>query len=143
MPGAAVESHGVWVARLLALARSLEAVALAALLLVAGIAAAVVAVAVRAGIAARRAAIAILHALGASDGDIAGRFAQRVALLVGARRARRHAGGGAGAGRLRRHWRRRCWAGRPAASLWDTALAQPALGGSGAAADPAAALMAG
>ena len=83
VPGATVEAHGVWVARLLALARSLEAIALSALLLVAGIATAVVAVAVRAGIAARREAIAILHALGATDGDIAARFARRVALLVG------------------------------------------------------------
>ena len=82
VPGAAVESHGVWVARLVALARSLAAVALAALALVAGIAAAVVAVAVRAGIAARREAIAILHDLGAPDSDIAGRFAQRAAWLV-------------------------------------------------------------
>ncbi|MBL6455739.1 cell division protein FtsX [Belnapia sp. T6] len=84
VPGAAVESHGVWVARLVALARSLEGVALAALLLVAGIAAAVVAVAVRAGIAARRSAIGILHDLGATDSDLAGRFAARAALLVGA-----------------------------------------------------------
>ncbi|TCZ55960.1 cell division protein FtsX [Roseicella aquatilis] len=83
VPGATVEAHGVWVARLLALARSLQAVALAALLLVAGIATAVVTVAVRAGIAARRNAIDILHELGATDGDIAGRFARRVALLVG------------------------------------------------------------
>ncbi|MCO6418262.1 cell division protein FtsX [Siccirubricoccus sp. KC 17139] len=84
VPGAAVEAHGVWVARLLALARSLEAVALAALLLVAGIAVTVVAVAVRAGIAARRDAIALLHDLGATDADIAGRFAARAAWLVGA-----------------------------------------------------------
>jgi cell division transport system permease protein len=84
VPGAAVESHGVWVARLVALARSLQAVALAALALVAGIAAAVVAVAVQAGIAARRAAIALLHDLGATDADIAGRFAGRAGLLVGA-----------------------------------------------------------
>ncbi len=84
VPGASVESHGVWVARLVALARSLQAVALAALALVAGIAAAVVAVAVRAGIAARREAIAILHDLGATDADIAGRFAQRAAWLVAA-----------------------------------------------------------
>jgi cell division transport system permease protein len=83
VPGASVEAHGVWVARLLALARSLQAVAFATLLLVVGIATAVVAVAVRAGIAARREAIALLHALGATDGDIAGRFAGRVALLVG------------------------------------------------------------
>jgi cell division transport system permease protein len=83
VPGGTVESHGVWVARLVALARSLQAVALAALVLVAGIAAAVVAVAVRAGIAARRSAIALLHDLGATDADIAGRFAQRAGLLVG------------------------------------------------------------
>lgn len=82
--GASVEAHGVWLARLAALARSLQGVAMAALLLVAGIAAAVVAVAVRAGIAARRQAIAILHELGATDADIAGRFARRVALLAGA-----------------------------------------------------------
>src|ERR671917_351822 len=75
--------RGVWVARLVALARSLQAVAFAALLLVAGIAACVVAVAVRAGIAARRQAIAVLHELGATDGDIAGRFAARAALLTG------------------------------------------------------------
>ncbi len=81
---ASVEAHGVWLARLAALARSLQGVALAALLLVAGIAAAVVAVAVRAGIAARRQAIAILHELGATDADIAGRFARRAALLAGA-----------------------------------------------------------
>ncbi len=83
VPGAVVESHGVWVARLVALAQSLQAVALAALVLVAGIAAAVVAVAVRAGIAARRAAIALLHDMGATDSDIAGRFAGRAGLLVG------------------------------------------------------------
>jgi cell division transport system permease protein len=83
VPGATVESHGVWVARLLALARSLQAIALAALVLVAGIATAVVTVSVRAAVAARRDAIAILHELGATDGDIAGRFARRVALLAG------------------------------------------------------------
>jgi cell division transport system permease protein len=82
-PGAQVAAHGVWVARLVALARSLQAVAFAALALVAGLAAAVVAVAVRAGIAARRDAIAILHELGATDADIAGRFAARAALLTG------------------------------------------------------------
>ena len=83
VPGAAVEAHGVWVARLVALARSLQAVAFATLLLVAGLAAAVVTVAVRAGIAARRDAIAVLHDLGATDGDIAGRFAGRTAWLTG------------------------------------------------------------
>jgi cell division transport system permease protein len=83
VPGAAVEAHGVWVARLVALARSLQGLAFAILALVAGLAAAVVAVAVRAGIAARRDAIAVLHDLGATDGDIAGRFAGRAAWLTG------------------------------------------------------------
>jgi cell division transport system permease protein len=83
VPDGAVEAHGVWVARLVALARSLQAVALAALTLVGGLAVAVVTVAVRAGIAARREAIGILHELGATDADIAGRFAARTALLVG------------------------------------------------------------
>jgi len=84
VPGATVETYGVWVARLVALSRSLERLALAVLLLVAAIATAVIAVAVRAGIAARRDSIAVLHGFGATDGDIAGRFARRIALLVAA-----------------------------------------------------------
>jgi cell division transport system permease protein len=72
-----VESHGVWVQRLAALARSLQACAGAALAVVAGVAVAVVAVATRAGLAARREAIEIVHGLGATDGYIAARFAGR------------------------------------------------------------------
>jgi len=83
VPGAAVEAHGLWVQRLAALARSLQALALAVLLLVAGVAAAVVAVATRAGIAARRDAVEVLHGLGARDSEIAGRFARRLGLLAG------------------------------------------------------------
>jgi cell division transport system permease protein len=82
VPGALVEAHGLWVGRLAALARSLQGLALAVLLLVALVAAAVVAVATRAGLAARRDAIEVLHGLGARDGDIAGRFARRVGLLA-------------------------------------------------------------
>jgi cell division transport system permease protein len=81
-PGSFLESHGVWLQRLTTLARSLQACALAALLLVAGVAAAVVAVATRAGLAARRDAIEIVHGLGASDSFIAGRFARRATLLA-------------------------------------------------------------
>ncbi|WP_424136107.1 cell division protein FtsX [Roseomonas chloroacetimidivorans] len=83
VPGAELESHGIWVARLSALARSVQGVALAVLTLVVGVAVAVVAVATRAGLAARREAIAVLHDLGATDRAIAGRFARRVALLTG------------------------------------------------------------
>lgn len=82
VPGAEVESHGIWVARLAALARSVQGVALAVLALVAGVAVAVVAVATRAGVASRRQAIEILHDLGATQGDIAGRFARRIGLLA-------------------------------------------------------------
>ena len=82
VPGAAVEAHGLWVARLAALARSLQALSLVVLALVAAVAAAVVAVATRAGLAARRDAVEVLHGLGARDGEIAGRFARRLGLLA-------------------------------------------------------------
>jgi cell division transport system permease protein len=82
VPGAVVEAHGLWVQRLAALARSLQALSLVVLALVAAVAAAVVAVATRAGLAARRDAVEVLHGLGARDADIAGRFARRLGLLA-------------------------------------------------------------
>ena len=81
-PGTQVESHGVWIRRLSDLARSLQACAGLALLLVAGVAAAVIAVATRAGLTARREAIEIVHGLGATDSYIAARFAGRATLLA-------------------------------------------------------------
>lgn len=81
-PGSSVEDHGVWIGRLSALARSLQACAGLALLLVIAVAATVIAVATRAGLAARREAIEIVHGLGATDGFIAGRFAARATLLA-------------------------------------------------------------
>ena len=83
-PGTLVEDHGVWIRRLAVLARSLQACAALALLLVAGVAAAVIAVATRAGLATRREAIEIVHGLGASDHYIAVRFAGRATLLAAA-----------------------------------------------------------
>ncbi len=83
-PGTLVEDHGVWIRRLAVLARSLQACAGLALLLVAGVAAAVIAVATRAGLSTRREAIEIVHGLGATDGYIAGRFAGRATLLAAA-----------------------------------------------------------
>jgi cell division transport system permease protein len=82
VPGAVTEAHGVFVARLAALARALSAAALAAMLLVAVVGACVVVLAVRAGIAARRDSVMVLHMLGAPDRDIAGRFARRTAWLA-------------------------------------------------------------
>ncbi len=81
-PGTLVEDHGIWIRRLAVLARSLQACAGLALLLVAGIAAAVIAVATRAGLSTRREAIEIVHGLGATDRYIAGRFAGRATLLA-------------------------------------------------------------
>lgn len=82
VPGAVVEAHGLWVQRLAALARSLQALSWVVLALVAGVAAAVVAVATRAGLAARRDAVEVLHGLGARDAEIAARFARRLGLLA-------------------------------------------------------------
>jgi cell division transport system permease protein len=81
-PGTLVENHGVWIRRLAVLARSLQACAGVALLLVATVAAVVIAVATRAGLVARREAIEIVHGLGATDGYIATRFARRATLLA-------------------------------------------------------------
>ena len=84
LPGAVVEAHGLWVQRLAALARSLQALSWVVLALVAAVAAAVVAVATRAGLAARRDAVEVLHGLGARDAEIARRFARRLGLLAAA-----------------------------------------------------------
>ena len=83
-PGTLVEEHGIWIRRLTILARSLQACAGLALLLVTGVAAAVIAVATRAGLSTRREAIEIVYGLGATDNYIAGRFAARATLLAAA-----------------------------------------------------------
>ena len=83
VPGAVTEAHGVWVAHLAALAGAVQGLALAVVALVAGVAAAVVGVAVRAGLNARRDAVLVLHGLGATDAEVAGRFAARAAWLAG------------------------------------------------------------
>ncbi|MBV8199231.1 MAG: cell division protein FtsX [Acidobacteria bacterium] len=82
-PGTLVENHGPWLARLMNLARSLQALAALALVVVVAVAVAVVAVATNGGLAARRAAVEIIHGLGASDGYIASRFATRAMWLAG------------------------------------------------------------
>lgn len=81
-PDTAMESADIWAARLSALARSLQACAAVALLLVVAVGVAVVAVATRAGLSARRDAIEIIHGLGATDSYIAGRFARRAMRLT-------------------------------------------------------------
>ena len=81
-PGTLVEDHGVWISRLAVFARSLQACAALALLLVAGVAAAVIAVATRAGLSTRREAIEIVHGLGRPIAISPSRFAERATLLA-------------------------------------------------------------
>ena len=81
LPGAVLERRGASVAQALVLAEGMRWLSLALLAIIAAVAAALVAVATRAGIAARRDTILILHELGTRDGDIAARFAARLAFL--------------------------------------------------------------
>jgi cell division transport system permease protein len=81
-PGVLIEEHANWIRRLTILARSLQACAALALLLVISVFAAVVTVATRSGLSVRRDAIEIVHGLGASDGYIAARFARRAMALA-------------------------------------------------------------
>jgi cell division transport system permease protein len=81
-PGTLVDAGAIWAERVAALTGSLQDCAAAVLVIVALVAAAVVAVAARAGLAQRRDTITLVHGLGALDGDIATRFANRATLLV-------------------------------------------------------------
>ncbi|MDE1897059.1 MAG: cell division protein FtsX [Rhodospirillales bacterium] len=81
-PGTLVKTGAMWAERVAALTTSLQACALAVLLVVALVAAAVVAVATRSGLAQLRETIETVHGLGAMDSDIAGRFATRAIWLA-------------------------------------------------------------
>ena len=81
-PGTLVRTGALWAERVAALTTSLQACALAVLLVVALVAAAVVAVATRSGLAQLRETIETVHGLGALDSDIAGRFAVRAIWLA-------------------------------------------------------------
>jgi cell division transport system permease protein len=81
-PGTLVERNAVWSDRLGTLADSLRTCAILAVLIVAGIATVLIAATTRAGLGARRQPIELIHAMGATDGYIAGRFARRTALLA-------------------------------------------------------------
>ncbi|MDE2318335.1 MAG: cell division protein FtsX [Rhodospirillales bacterium] len=81
-PGTLVKTGAIWAQRVAALTTSLQACALAVLLVVALVAAAVVAVATRSGLAQLRETIDTVHGLGALDSDIAGRFATRAIWLA-------------------------------------------------------------
>jgi cell division transport system permease protein len=77
VPGATLDDHRLWLARLVALSRSLEALALGIVLLVGGVTAATVVYATRGGLAVHREVIEVLHLVGAHDDYIAHQFADR------------------------------------------------------------------
>lgn len=81
-PGTLVERNAEWGERLGRLADSLHSCALLAVAIVVGVAVVLITATTRAGLAARRMPIELIHAMGATDGYIAGRFARRTALLA-------------------------------------------------------------
>jgi cell division transport system permease protein len=83
-PGAVLDDHRLWLDRLAGLVLSIEATALAIVLLIAGAAVLTVVFTTRAGLAVHHAVVEVLHLIGARDGYIAGQF-QRQALDLGLR----------------------------------------------------------
>lgn len=84
VPGAAIDDHRRWLARVLDLARFVELVAGAVVLLVTAAAALAVVFATRTGLSVHRQAIELLHLIGARDAYIARQF-QGHALRLGLR----------------------------------------------------------
>jgi cell division transport system permease protein len=83
-PGAELDDHRLWLDRLAGFAISMEATALAIVLLIGGAAVLTVVFTTRAGLAVHHAVIEVLHLIGARDSYIAGQF-QRQALDLGLR----------------------------------------------------------
>ncbi|MBI4184863.1 MAG: cell division protein [Proteobacteria bacterium] len=77
VPGTAVDTHELWAGRIVALARSLQALAALIVGLVAGAAVAAVVLSARAGLSVHREAIELLHLIGAEDSYIAGQFGRQ------------------------------------------------------------------
>jgi cell division transport system permease protein len=81
-PGTTIDDHEVWAGRLRDLAGGLQLIASLVVLIVTAVTIVVIAVVTRSGLAARRESIVILYQLGATDGYIARRFANRSAVLA-------------------------------------------------------------
>ena len=82
VPGAALDDHGQWLERLIALANAVEAIALAVLALISLAAVATVVFATRTGLAIHHDVIEVLHLIGAQDSYVARQF-QLNALWLG------------------------------------------------------------
>ena len=74
VPGVLVDDHGIWLERLVKLARSVEVIALAIVLCIALAAVATVVFTTRSGMAVHRGTIEVLHLIGAQDVYIANQF---------------------------------------------------------------------
>lgn len=74
VPGAALDDHGLWLERLIALANAVEGIAFAVLALIAVAAVATIIFATRAGLAIHHQVIELLHLIGARDGYISAQF---------------------------------------------------------------------
>ena len=74
VPGAALDDHGLWLERLIALANAVEGIAFAVLALIAVAAVATIVFATRAGLAIHQQVIELLHLIGARDGYISAQF---------------------------------------------------------------------
>ncbi len=82
VPGATLDDHRVWLARLIELGRTIAWTAMAIIALVGGVTAATVIYATRTGMAVHKDVIEVLHLIGATDDYIARQFAARAFVLA-------------------------------------------------------------
>lgn len=77
VPGASLDDHRVWLARLIDLSRGIEWLAIGVVVLIGGVTSATVYFATRTGMAIHQDVIEVLHLIGAPDDYIARQFADR------------------------------------------------------------------
>lgn len=81
VPGASLDDHRVWLSRLINLSRTLQAMAVAVVVLIGFVTSATVVYATRTGMAVHHGIIEVLHLIGAHDDYIARQFADRAFAL--------------------------------------------------------------
>ncbi len=81
VPGASVDDHRIWLARLIGLSRSIEWLAIGVVVLIGGVTSATVFYATRSAMAVHHEVIEVLHLIGAADAYIARQFAERAFTL--------------------------------------------------------------
>jgi len=81
IPGATIDSHGVWLSHLVQLIRTTEIITVVVLALIGLVTAGTVVFATRTGLALHHDAIELLHIIGAHDSYVAWQFARRALVL--------------------------------------------------------------